>query len=350
MSGCPTAAVPSSVRASPHCSSQCARLRCQLQSFDVSATDVVFAADNATLFSTSQDKTLKAWRIATDTPTKNFPHPNIVDSVAFNPAGTLLASGGHDGKIRLFDLAKAAQIREINAHTVANETMIYSIAFSRDGKYVASASYDKTAKIWDVNSGMLVREFKTAPLKLPPAVCARTFGALTSRNGDGPYLASAIVLGAFDRKKLVKGHQDSVFAVAFRPAGKYLATGSAGLERVVKIWNVADGSVVREMANPKLKRPEHQPPQSHPGWIYSLRFTKDGKLVSVGDAPLNKGYLALWQPLEGRLLHSQELSLGTFYSVAISPDDRTLAVAAGPRGRPAPELNSAYLLRLPEMK
>src|SRR4029077_1035759 len=50
------------------------------------ATDVVFGPDNATIYSASLDKTVQTWRMASPTPSKNFPHPNHVDSVAFNPA------------------------------------------------------------------------------------------------------------------------------------------------------------------------------------------------------------------------------------------------------------------------
>jgi len=54
---------------------------------------------------------------------------------------------------------------------------------------------------------------------------------------------------------------------------------------------------------PKLKRaPGFE--QSHPGWIYGLQYTADGKrLVSAGLAPGNKGYLAVWEPDAGKLLH-----------------------------------------------
>ena len=56
-----------------------------VQSFahGAAAVDVVFAADNATLYSASADKTAKAWKIASDNPTKSLGHPNLVDAVAF---------------------------------------------------------------------------------------------------------------------------------------------------------------------------------------------------------------------------------------------------------------------------
>src|SRR5262249_27727547 len=156
------------------------------------------------------------------------------DSVAFHPKGDQLASGGHDGKVRIFDLIKGAQLREINAHPTANATMIYCVAYSQDGSKVLSAGYDNSLKVWDANSGNLIREFK-----------------------------------AYKVKDFEKGHQDPVFSAAFSPDGKYVASGSGGLERLIKIWNLTDGSVVRDLVNPELaKNNPKAPPRSHPGWVY----------------------------------------------------------------------------------
>ncbi len=271
-------------------------------------TDALFAADNATIFSSSLDKKVQAWKLASPTPFKNFPHPNLVDSVAFNNTGTQVASGCHDGKIRIYDLAKGVLLKEINAHPTANATQIYCVVYSPDGTKIISSSIDNSLKLWDAVSGALVKEFK-----------------------------------AYKVKEFEKGHQDSVFDAAFSPDGKFLASGSAGLERVIKIWNVADGTVVRDLANPKLKA---NPVRSHPGWIYKVRYTKDGKyLVSIGDAPKNMGYLAVWNPEDGKLLSGEAHPLGSFFGLAIAPNGK-LAIGAGPRGRPE-DLNSAYLLNLP---
>ncbi|MCC6418954.1 MAG: hypothetical protein IT429_12030 [Gemmataceae bacterium] len=312
------------------------------------ATDVVFANDNATLYSAGLDRAVKAWKVAADTPVRNLPHPNIVDTVAFHPTAPLLASGGHDGKVRFFDLVKGAQVREIKAHPKQNETMVYAVAFSPDGKHLASAGYDHTIKLWDAGTGALVREFKTIPLRPSPQVAARLVGVLGSPRREGSLVAPGSLLAGLDRKAFDKGHEEAIFSLAFSPDGKHLATGSGGLERAIKLWNVADATLVRDLHNPKLKVPPGVA-QAHPGWVYGLRFTSDGKrLVSVGDAPLSRGYLAVWDPAEGKLVHGEELSLGVFYSVAVAPDGRTLAIGAGPRGRPTPEFNSAYLLKMPD--
>ncbi len=270
-----------------------------LQTFthDGAVTDVAFAADNATLYASSLGNSVKAFRVAADAPTKSFGHPNQVYAVAFSPNGNLLATGNVDGKIRIYDVAKATLVKEINAHTVKDMTQIYNVAFTPDGKQIASCSYDNSIKLFDATSGALVKEFK-----------------------------------AYKVKDFEKGHRDPVFSIAISPDGKFLASGSGGIERVIKIWNLADGSVVRDLNNPKLKRfGVKPPPKSHPGWIYALRFTKDGKLVSVGDAPINKGYLAVWNPQDGKLLYGEELPLGSFYALALTANGDRLAIAAGPR-------------------
>jgi WD40 repeat protein len=166
---------------------------------------------------------------------------------------------------------------------------------------------------------------------------------------EGPVAATWTLLASLDKGSSDRGHEDTVFSVAFSPDGKYLASGSGGLERTIKIWNVADGRLVRDLPNPKLKLPSGAAVQSHPGWVYAVRYTPDGRrLVSAGDAPLNKGYLAVWDPAAGKLLYGEELPLGVFYSLAVAPNGQRLAVGAGPRGRPQPELNCAYLLKMPE--
>jgi hypothetical protein len=117
---------------------------------------------------------------------------------------------------------------------------------------------------------------------------------------------------------------------------------------------VAEGSVVRELAHPSIKPAPvpgggTPPPQAHPGYIYGLRFTPDGRfLVSAGGAPQNKGFLGVWNVADGKLVSGSELPVGTLFSLALSADGNVLAVGTGGAARPGgPEMNHAYLLKLP---
>jgi WD40 repeat protein len=317
------------------------------------ATSVVFTADSTTLYSGGLDKTIKSWKLASDAPIKNLPHNNLVDAVAFHPTGTQLATGSHDGTVRIWDVAKGQPIRQINAHTTPTPSPVYCVAWSPDGKQVISGSLDRTLKLWDAAAGTLVREFKAYnEKKVPlPAFAAGSTAYVAPPSRTTP-LSLAVTLLAGGAKEVPQGHRDGVFCVAFSPDGKAIVSGSS--DRTIKIWNVADGSVIRECVNPTLKAATDAgaalaPPQAHPGWIYNLRFTPDGKsLVSVGNAPRNQGYLAVWNFADGKMLHGEELSLGAIYSVAVSPDGKTLALACGPRGRQYQEVD-CYLLKMPEL-
>jgi WD40 repeat protein len=269
------------------------------------------------IFAGSFGKDLLLVKPDTAVPAKNLPHANLVDAVAFNPAGSQLATGGHDGTVRIWNVGTGQQLREIKAHTTPAVSPVYCVAWTPDGKQVLSGSLDRTMKLWDANSGTVVREFK-----------------------------------GYKEKEFEKGHRDGVFCSAISPDGKRIVSGSS--DRTIKLWNLADGSVIRDFALPgtgaagttgTLSPLSYS--MAHPGWVYSLRITSDGKfLVSAGSAPRNHGFLAVWNMADGKLLHGQELPLGPFYSLAVSPDAKFIALACGPRDRQSPE-STGYILKMP---
>ncbi|MDB5310941.1 MAG: domain, G-beta repeat [Gemmataceae bacterium] len=275
-------------------------------------------------FSAAEDKQARRFRIAADIPVKNFQHPNLVDAVAFDETGTLLATGCHDGILRIWDIAKATPLKTINAHV---QTMpmnvqhpIYSVAWAPGSKQVLTASYDKSVKLWDVAAGTLVKEFKAAPDPAPGA--------------------------KVEPPKEPVGHRDQVFAAVFTKDGKYFATGSS--DRTAKLWDVAAGKVVRDFANPDLKSVQPgEPAPSHPGWVHTVRFTPDDKLlVTIGPAPRYRGYLAVWSVADGKRLAGTEFDLGALHGLAITPDGTKLILGCGPKSRTAPEAD-AVILKMP---
>jgi WD40 repeat protein len=245
------------------------------------------------------------------------------------PTASSLASASHDGQVRLWDTAKAAVVKAINAHIRTQPKQeifpVYTVAWSSNSKFVASAGRDQSVKVWDAATGNLHKEFK-----------------------------------AYNEKESPNGHTAAVTSIAFTPNGQFLL--SAGEDRSIRVWDVGSGQFVRQFINPKIKQPDGKqpdgkavdpklqpiklPPTAHPGTIHVVRVSPDGKQVVSGGVGVGRsGYLAIWDG-EGRLQEAYEVPNGWVYGVAFSSDNQRLAVACGPRDRIRPSAQ-ALILRLP---
>ena len=99
-----------------------------------------------------------AWSLITQTPENEFIH-----AVAINPTETILAiagekylNPGYTGVIRLIDLETSELLKtiEIPFTDISNDyPMIDTLAFSPDGTLLASGGADGTVRLWGIPAG-----------------------------------------------------------------------------------------------------------------------------------------------------------------------------------------------------
>ncbi len=80
-------------------------------------------------------------------------HSSYVYCIAFNPNGSILASGGFDDSLRLWDVRYGRVFKEIAAHG----DPVTSVDFSEDVSTLLMASFDGLIRLWDVNSGRCLK-------------------------------------------------------------------------------------------------------------------------------------------------------------------------------------------------
>jgi WD40 repeat protein len=108
----------------------------------------------------------------------------------------------------------------------------------------------------------------------------------------------------------LRGHRDEVMAVAYDPAGRYIA--SAAKESRILLWDTATGKLAHELGG-------------HRHHVSDLAFSRDGRRLLSGSYDKSA---RIWDPATGRLIH--ELSVADRVKrVALSPDGRWAATSKG---------------------
>ena len=144
-----------------------------------------------------------------------------VESVAFSPDGTMLASGARGGTIALWDIAEREWIV-----TLYEMYDVFSTAFSPDGKMIASAS--KGVNLWDVDEQ---ERITATPLQHGNTSAAVSFSPDGTILASGSYSDTVVKLWSVAQRAHIatlEGHTGQVLFLSFSPDSTTLASASRG--------------------------------------------------------------------------------------------------------------------------
>jgi WD40 repeat protein len=237
----------------------------------------------------------RVWNVTTRTQLARMPASGTINSVAFSPAGHLLASGSDNGRISLWNTTSHKMLAPLSS-----QGSVDAVAFSSDGLTILAA-YGQTLKAWHTAPP---RSFFGEDTFFHPTLYALASTRTGSRwfaGGTG----EAMLLGSHN---LVTAAV--VTSTAVSPGGRLLATG--GLDGKIRLWTTADLRPAGVIA-------------ANRGGVRTIAWNRSGRLLASGGAD---GYIRLWNPATGTQLAALRTAGPEVTKLTFSRDGSLLAAAS----------------------
>ncbi|XP_020241163.1 WD40 repeat-containing protein HOS15-like isoform X2 [Asparagus officinalis] len=232
-----------------------------------------------------------------------------VTALAWNGAGSLLATGYYDGQTRIW--SKDGELKSI---LIKHEGLIFSLKWNKRGSHLLTGSSDKSAILWDTRTWECKQHYHChhAPTL---DVDWRNNNSFATCSVDCKICVFKI--GNYLPCKVFEGHQDSVNCIKWDSNGSFLASCSD--DKTAKIWSLKQDKCLHDF-------------REHQGAVSTIRWSPTGPGTNNPSQQLllasasSDSFVKLWDAELGRLVcnlkgHREE----PVCSVEFSPNGQFLA-------------------------
>jgi WD40 repeat protein len=309
----------------------------QNQVFDVSYSPT------SELVATAGYQTIRFWK-PDGTLLGSFPeaHQTEVRSISISPDGRLLASAGEDGQVRLWSFSQHGKLENATSKDLIKQKpgLVYaesSVSFSPDGNLIAAGGDDQMVRLWDqdgspVHSPLAGHHASITSVGFGPAKSQLLISSGKKASKDAP---GEVILWNIDGKLIKRlttyGQQPlgDILSVSISPDGRFIAAADSS-DNTIKLWKLIENSFDHSFTiEPFKSLPGHMAP------IRKVIYSKDGKLLASAS---DDGTIKLWTA-EGTPITTLRRHQRSVTSISFSPNAQTLASSSQDR--------SAILWQLP---
>ncbi|XP_028656368.2 PWP2 small subunit processome component [Erpetoichthys calabaricus] len=167
-------------------------------------------------------------------------HFNSMVALAYSPDGQYIATGGDDGKVKVWNTNSGFCFVTFTEHT----SSVSAVTFNYTGFVILSASLDGTVRAFDLHR---YRNFRTFTSPQP------TQFSCLAIDGSGEIVSAGsqdyfeIYIWSMQTGRLLEvlaGHEGPISSLSFNPNQAILA--SASWDKTVKIWDMSDSWKTKE--------------------------------------------------------------------------------------------------------
>lgn len=235
----------------------------------------------------------------------------FVGDCADSPHDLLVATGGSDYNVKLWNSNTGQCIRTLSGHTNA----ILAIAFDQKRGILATGGADHTVRLWNIQTGKCLEILHGHTQWITDA----TFN--TNQEATGIDIEPILATCSYDHTiKLwtiegncigtLEGHTNWVYGVAFVPTrtpNEFLLVSGAS-DKTVKVWNVQTRECLRTL-------------NGHTDWVMNVAVSPDGTTVASTSTDQT---IRLWNLHTGECLNTLHGHSAWVLAVAFSPDGQTV--------------------------
>ena len=220
---------------------------------------LTWSRDGATLVSTSQDGTAAVWNV--DTGVRDLlltGATGAANAAAIAPDGSEYAIAFADRDARLYDGGDGRVLAPLAGHGGS----VTSIAFDAAGTTIATGSDDGTIRLWDAEASDQLSAAAPLIAPAPPERVTSPDGrVVATHKGRTAYLRDAKTGRVLH---VLSGHRSVVTDAEFSSDGRLLVTAS--LDHDARVWNVDTGRLVHVL-------------RGHFFPVYAASFSPDGQWI-----------------------------------------------------------------------
>ncbi|MCP3694697.1 MAG: WD40 repeat domain-containing protein, partial [Planctomycetaceae bacterium] len=239
--------------------------RSSLQGHTQAVTSVRFTTDNQSVLSAGHDRSIRLWDITTGTEIAEFVgNQHLVDTIDLSRDGQWLASS--DGEqVRLWNVESRETVRLMEGHTAH----VTHVAFNQAGSLLASASKDHSIRIWNPETGALMAVLEGHEDEVNCVWFSPDDQQLVSASADQ---TTRIWNVSGEEEFLLKSKDELIYTVCFSPDGRRVVSAGSplvGKHGTVKIWDAHTGQLVGALKHTN---------------VLGLAFSPDSKRLAAANA------------------------------------------------------------------